>query len=196
MDDDIDDMDFALPPAGASSDIPGAMRAAMARQQTLPKGAERWTMVYPVYVNSLKSVSDGRKVPKSLAVPSPAAVYLAEAAKALGLPTVYEPDKRHPRDPLTFGRIRVSLTGSPSAVGQLPGNKLTKKQLLVKLAAMVPSVQAAASDQVQSLARQSLSIVSWDEIQQQMPVLSLPTSGTSEAIPKAQKKKAQKAKKR
>ena len=52
-------------------------------------------IIYPCYFDSTKSESQGRKVPKRLAVPSPKLEEIYEAAKDLNLDPVIE-EKPHP----------------------------------------------------------------------------------------------------
>jgi signal recognition particle subunit SRP19 len=70
----------------------------------------RWYMVYPIYINAGKTVAEGRKVPKSMAVRYPSLADLYEALHMLRLPVTVEKDKRYSRDALTqIGRVRVQL---------------------------------------------------------------------------------------
>ncbi|CAI2179972.1 4018_t:CDS:2 [Funneliformis geosporum] len=68
-----------------------------------------WTCLYPVYFDSTKSVQQGRKVIKDIASPHPLAKDIAEAVKIIGLNSLYEPHKTHPRDWENPGRVRVQL---------------------------------------------------------------------------------------
>jgi len=46
---------------------------------------KKWTVVYPVYLNSKKTCAEGRKIAKAKSVENPTAHDLAEACKLLGL---------------------------------------------------------------------------------------------------------------
>ncbi len=56
-----------------------------------------YIVLWPIYFDSTKSRSEGRKVPKSLALPSPKLEELVEAVKRLGLNYIVEEEKRYPR---------------------------------------------------------------------------------------------------
>ncbi|KAJ3080146.1 hypothetical protein HK102_003265 [Quaeritorhiza haematococci] len=155
-DDDIDNMDFGLPEellnAPASSfpafqqqpGSPNSPDAASFKRvnmdPALAQTMKKWVCVYPVYIDAGKTMSEGRRIPKELAVKEPAAVYMAESLRHLGLMGALEADKRHPRDPFTFGRIRVQLR-TPD--GRLCNPAVTnKRELLVRMAALLPQVEA------------------------------------------------------
>ncbi|MCW4047136.1 MAG: signal recognition particle protein Srp19 [Candidatus Bathyarchaeota archaeon] len=56
-------------------------------------------IIWPVYFDQAKSRSEGRRVPKSLAVPSPKIDEVAEAARKLGLEHEVRPDVGYPKTP-------------------------------------------------------------------------------------------------
>ncbi|KAJ3104947.1 hypothetical protein HDU97_008695 [Phlyctochytrium planicorne] len=102
---------------------------------------KKWTVVYPVYMDSSRSSRQGRMIAASAAVKDPSIVYLGECCKVLGLNTVVERNKRHPKDPLCFGRVRVQikeLTGQPIRA-EIPN----KKALILKLVSLYPEVKEA-----------------------------------------------------
>ncbi|KAI5853913.1 signal recognition particle, SRP19 subunit [Tricharina praecox] len=68
--------------------------------------------VYPVYFDSTRTRAQGRRVAASKAVASPLAREIADACGALGLQTVFEPGKTHPKDWCNPGRVRVQLEGA------------------------------------------------------------------------------------
>ncbi|KAL7267769.1 signal recognition particle subunit [Rhizina undulata] len=65
--------------------------------------------LYPVYFDANRSRALGRRVKRELAVPNPLAREIVDAAAALGLRTVFEPGKTHPKDWGNPGRVRVAL---------------------------------------------------------------------------------------
>ncbi|KAG6067472.1 hypothetical protein E4U32_003718 [Claviceps aff. humidiphila group G2b] len=71
--------------------------------------------LYPIYFDSLRTRTQGRRVPSSLASPSPLAREIATACSQLRLPTVLEPDKTHPKDWANPGRVKVCLKAPPPA---------------------------------------------------------------------------------
>ncbi|KAG6046743.1 hypothetical protein E4U17_007784, partial [Claviceps sp. LM77 group G4] len=77
--------------------------------------------LYPVYFDSLRTRTQGRRVPSSLASPSPLAREIATACSQLRLPTVLEPDKTHPKDWANPGRVKVCLKAPPLGSQQQHG---------------------------------------------------------------------------
>jgi signal recognition particle subunit SRP19 len=65
--------------------------------------------LYPVYFDAARSRSEGRRVPAEKAVRNPLARDVVAACAALGLRTLYEPHKTHPKDWANPGRARVYL---------------------------------------------------------------------------------------
>lgn len=115
MDDDdfdIDNMDFeaGLVPAGSGSGPSHNYNQQQKEKAQVPRQNVRgWSMIYPVYIDRARSTNKGRLVGKEFCVDEPVAPVMAECCHRLGLSTVFEGDKRHPKDPLVFGRIRIKL---------------------------------------------------------------------------------------
>ncbi|KAH8145936.1 uncharacterized protein LAJ45_10078 [Morchella importuna] len=65
--------------------------------------------LYPVYFDSTRSRSSGRRAPRALSIPNPLARALVDACASLRLKTVFEPGKTHPKDWANPGRVRVLL---------------------------------------------------------------------------------------
>ncbi|KAG5918100.1 hypothetical protein E4U61_002055 [Claviceps capensis] len=86
--------------------------------------------LYPIYFDSLRTRTQGRRVPSSLASPSPLAREIATACSQLRLPTVLEPDKTHPKDWANPGRVKVCLKAPPPGPGPGtgPGPLLPQQQ--------------------------------------------------------------------
>ena len=70
--------------------------------------------VYPAYFDRARSVRNGRKVPLAAALENPNPYVLLKCTEQLGYEATFEQAKRHPRDPMTFGRIKVSVDGGAS----------------------------------------------------------------------------------
>ena len=73
-------------------------------------------VIWPTYLDSTASRSDGRRVTKRYALKSPALDEIAEAARTLELDPVVEPDKAYP----AFwwkksGRVLVKKTDTPKS---------------------------------------------------------------------------------
>merc|ERR1711972_1145774 len=69
----------------------------------------RWNIIYPNYINSFRTVPEGRRIGKAKAIENPQAVEMAEICQFLKIPHKLEMDKAYPRDWLVRGRIRVML---------------------------------------------------------------------------------------
>jgi signal recognition particle subunit SRP19 len=65
--------------------------------------------IYPVYFDASRTRAEGRRVGKELAVENPLAREIVDAVAGLGLKTVFEPGKLHPKDWSNPGRVRVLL---------------------------------------------------------------------------------------
>ncbi|KAG5980945.1 hypothetical protein E4U55_003455 [Claviceps digitariae] len=92
--------------------------------------------LYPLYFDALRTRTQGRRVPSSLASSSPLAREIATACSRLRLPTVLEPDKTHPKDWANPGRVKVCLKpapGSPAAAA--PSHAVRNKHHLYILVA-------------------------------------------------------------
>jgi len=82
-------------------------------------------IVWPVYFDSVKTRSEGRRVSKNLGVPSPKAIEVKEASEKTGLAIELVPDMSYPKTPwLKTGMVLVKKKGSKnqaimSIAGQL-----------------------------------------------------------------------------
>ena len=71
--------------------------------------------LYPIYFDSTRTRSGGRRVSKSLAIPNPLAWNVLMAVREVlsetnqHLPLTIEPDKTHPKDWANPGRVRIQL---------------------------------------------------------------------------------------
>lgn len=92
-----------------------------------------WQLLYPVYFDKNKTVSEGRRVPLELAVENPLGQTIAEACKYLTLPSIYEAHKTHPKDWANPGRVRVQLKDDPAL--DLPPHNVKNKRHLYRLVA-------------------------------------------------------------
>ncbi|XP_059046048.1 signal recognition particle 19 kDa protein [Achroia grisella] len=80
---------------------------------------ERWICIYPAYMNSKKTLAEGRKLPRAYCVENPTHQEIRDVLLATGLHVAVE-NKLYPRERskemLYRGRIRVQLKnddGSP-----------------------------------------------------------------------------------
>lgn len=71
--------------------------------------AKRWQVLYPLYFDSARSRADGRRVGMKHAIPNPLAREIVDAVQMLGLKTMFEPEKTHPKDWSNPGRVRILI---------------------------------------------------------------------------------------
>jgi signal recognition particle subunit SRP19 len=65
-------------------------------------------IMWPAYFNSTKTRRDGRRIPKSLAVPSPKILEIKDAAEKIGLECDFVSDASYPKTPwLKTGMLLV-----------------------------------------------------------------------------------------
>lgn len=68
---------------------------------------KHYQCLYPLYFDASKTRSEGRRVGAEQAVKNPLAREIVDAVQLLGLKTVFEPGKTHPKDWANPGRVRV-----------------------------------------------------------------------------------------
>lgn len=68
---------------------------------------KKYQCLYPLYFDANRSRAQGRRVGKEFAVRNPLAREIVDAVQLLGLDTVFEPGKTHPKDWSNPGRVRV-----------------------------------------------------------------------------------------
>lgn len=88
-------------------------------------------IIWPAYFDSTKTRSDGRRIPKSLAVSSPKISEIKEAAEKLGLDYELVLDAGYPKTPwLKTGMLLVT-------------KKETKKQIIKRIAKQLLKIRSA-----------------------------------------------------
>jgi signal recognition particle subunit SRP19 len=114
---DIDDVTSIIQPRNIPAAAPSAAMPAQLLQPQSPaiktstdrEKSKHYQCLYPIYFDKARTRAEGRRVGKALAVENPLAREMADAAANLGLRTVFEPDKTHPKDWANPGRVRVLL---------------------------------------------------------------------------------------
>ncbi|KHJ93577.1 SRP19 protein [Oesophagostomum dentatum] len=115
---------------------------------------KRWVVIYPTYINSKKTVLEGRKIPRQLAVENPKSAEIFDVLAATGLNPVLDRGKLHPRDqdrePENRGRVRVQLKNDDGT----PKSKdyPTRAALYKYVAAMIPKLKTRQPGYVASSA--------------------------------------------
>ncbi|KAK9794928.1 hypothetical protein WJX73_010067 [Symbiochloris irregularis] len=97
---------------------------------------DRRVIIYPAYINSKRTVAQGRRIPKEKACEDPTAPEIVDCVvKGLNIPGELEP-KSYCRDFFLRGRVRVSLR-KPDGTLTNP-NIPNRKLLFLKVAELVP----------------------------------------------------------
>lgn len=109
--DDFGPISFARPPS-ALPIVPTPSQHEFAQIQTASSPAndlkiKKYQCLYPLYFDANRSRAQGRRVAKEFAVRNPLAREIVDAVQLLGLDTVFEPGKTHPKDWSNPGRVRV-----------------------------------------------------------------------------------------
>ncbi|XP_071696015.1 signal recognition particle 19 kDa protein-like [Rutidosis leptorrhynchoides] len=95
-----------------------------------------WNILYPVYINSKKTVAEGRRIAVTKACENPTALEIGDCCGHLKIPFAIEIDKAYPRDFMQVGRVRFNLKRSDGSLhNPLIANK---KQLMLRIAELVP----------------------------------------------------------
>ncbi|KAK7933089.1 hypothetical protein WMY93_003985 [Mugilogobius chulae] len=114
----------------------------MAHLTQNPADKERFVCLYPVYINSKKTLAEGRRIPSEKGVENPSCTEIRDVLTAAGL-NVYVENKMHPRewnrDVQFRGRVRVQLK---QADGELCNEKFgSRKEVMFYVAEMIPKLK-------------------------------------------------------
>ncbi|KAG0463446.1 hypothetical protein HPP92_019515 [Vanilla planifolia] len=97
---------------------------------------KKWNIIYPIYINSKKTIAEGRRISATKACENPTCIEIGDCCKHLKIPCAIELDKAYPRDFMQKGRVRVLLKKED---GSLYNPAIgTKKQLMLQVAGLVP----------------------------------------------------------
>ncbi|KQJ83196.1 signal recognition particle 19 kDa protein isoform X1 [Brachypodium distachyon] len=109
---------------------------------------KKWNVIYPVYLNSKKTVAEGRRIAAAKACADPTCSEILDSCTYLKIPCKIEQDKAYPRDFFQRGRVRVQLQNEDGS----PVNPAirTKKQLMIQIAELVPKHQGRTKKQESS----------------------------------------------
>jgi signal recognition particle subunit SRP19 len=90
-------------------------------------------IIWPAYFDSAKTRNEGRRVPKSLAVPSPKILEIKEAVEKIGLEYEVVSEAGYPKTPwLKTGMLLVKKTSA-------------KEQIIKKIAKQLQKIRSAVS---------------------------------------------------
>ncbi|KAH9624263.1 hypothetical protein KSS87_008216 [Heliosperma pusillum] len=97
---------------------------------------KKWVVIYPIYINSKKTIAEGRRICATKACESPNCTEISDCCRHLKLPSAIELDKAYPRDFMQRGRVRVMLKRED---GSLTNPEISsRKQLMLRIAELVP----------------------------------------------------------
>ncbi|KAK4365502.1 hypothetical protein RND71_016860 [Anisodus tanguticus] len=99
------------------------------------KNIKKWNIVYPVYINSKKTIAEGRRICVTKACENPTCTEISDCCNFLKIPCAIELDKAYPRDFMQRGRVRVLLKREDGT----PYNPVisSRKQFLIQVAELV-----------------------------------------------------------
>ncbi|KAM7315600.1 signal recognition particle 19 kDa protein [Ixodes scapularis] len=110
---------------------------------------ERWVCLYPAYINSKKTLAEGRRLPRSKCVENPTYQEIRDVLDATGFKVGVE-NKLYPReqnkDSLLYrGRIRVQLKNDD----ETPVNPQypTRKAVMLHVCDMIPRLKSRTQRQ-------------------------------------------------
>lgn len=118
----------------------------------IPEHMKSWKVLYPCYFDAARSVSEGRRAPKEIAVKNPLATRLVEACQSLGVEVAFELTKVHPKDWANPGRVRIDYKGSKRKLYAEICQYLTKNPTTEKNASVGMYRQIAQFDSPHPLA--------------------------------------------
>ncbi|KAL8677401.1 MAG: hypothetical protein Q9186_006156, partial [Xanthomendoza sp. 1 TL-2023] len=121
-----------IPPPTSSSRQPPEYLQPQPQPPPTTKDAEahkHYQCIYPLYFDASRTRAQGRRVGKDQAVENPLARTIVDAVAELGLQTVFEPGKMHPRDWGNPGRVRILLKEN----GKLKSRNVNNKHHLYTL---------------------------------------------------------------
>ncbi|KAK4793242.1 hypothetical protein SAY86_023677 [Trapa natans] len=97
---------------------------------------KKWNIIYPIYINSKKTIAEGRRICATKACENPTCIEIGDCCSYLKLPFAIEIDKAYPRDFMQIGRVRVCLKREDGTLVN-PAIR-SKKQLMLRVAELVP----------------------------------------------------------
>ncbi|KAL7885089.1 hypothetical protein AOLI_G00078590 [Acnodon oligacanthus] len=115
----------------------------MAYLTTNPAAKERFLCIYPAYINSKKTLAEGRRIPSEKAVENPSCVEIRDVLAAAEMNVYVEQPCMYPRewnrDAQFRGRVRVQIKQED---GSLCQEKFTsKKDVMLYVAEMIPKLK-------------------------------------------------------
>ncbi|EPS63872.1 hypothetical protein M569_10912 [Genlisea aurea] len=97
---------------------------------------KKWPVLYPIYINSKKTLAEGRRINASKACENPTCAEIYDCCAHLKIPCVIESEKAYPRDFMQRGRVRVLLKREDGTF--INPEISSRKQLMLHVAELVP----------------------------------------------------------
>ncbi|XP_059164019.1 signal recognition particle 19 kDa protein-like [Physella acuta] len=118
---------------------------------------ERWICIYPAYLNSKKTLKEGRRIPKSKAVENPICAEIRDVCATTGF-TLGVENKTYPReqdargDNKYRGRVRVMLKNEDGSLvlPQFP----SRMSVMLHIAETIPKLKTRQQSQSASQSQQ------------------------------------------
>nr|ABR27967.1 signal recognition particle [Triatoma infestans] len=103
---------------------------------------ERWICIYPAYINSKKTLAEGRRVPKDKAIENPTYQEIRDVLSAAGMKVGVENkmySRERSKELLYIGRIRVQLKNDDGT--PLNSDFPTRNSVMLHLCTMIPKLK-------------------------------------------------------
>ncbi|CAH9131815.1 unnamed protein product [Cuscuta epithymum] len=97
---------------------------------------KKWIILYPVYINSKKTIAEGRRISVSKACENPTCAEIQDCCNHLKVLSTIETEKAYPRDYMQRGRVRVLLKREDGSLYNLAIS--SRKELMMHVAELVP----------------------------------------------------------
>lgn len=104
---------------------------------------ERWICIYPAYINSKKTLAEGRRLPKDKCVENPTYQEIRDVLVAVGLNVGVENklySRERSKELLYRGRIRVQLKNDDGSL--FNPSFATRESMMFHLADMIPKLKS------------------------------------------------------
>ncbi|CAD5208432.1 unnamed protein product [Bursaphelenchus xylophilus] len=102
----------------------------------------RWLCVYPIYINSEKTVEKGRRIAKEKAVRNPTAKEIYDVLVAKGFTCRLDAKTMHPREPsrepADVGRVKVQLKNDDGSF--VKEDFKNRRDILLLCAQLIPNL--------------------------------------------------------
>uniref|UniRef100_A0A1B6D4C1 Signal recognition particle 19 kDa protein n=1 Tax=Clastoptera arizonana TaxID=38151 RepID=A0A1B6D4C1_9HEMI len=109
---------------------------------------ERWICIYPAYINSKKTLAEGRKIPKDKCVDNPTHQEIRDILLSAGMKVGVENklySRERSKEMLYRGRIRVQMRNDDGT--PLNPDLHTREAIMLHLGQMIPKLKTRSGKQ-------------------------------------------------